>query len=144
MSIDGDVFTDKIKVTISYLEKRNELSNQYHTVINDLNAGFIDYERLNEYPAFLWACQNFAELYGSILRYTYAVALDKKERDEVEQIYIKYITGGISLKQLSRAYQLTIKIMALNKFDDVIIKPKGLKGLKRIEAKYKLNGESNN
>lgn len=136
---DSDIFTDKIKVAITYIEKRNMLSNQFHTVINHLNSGAIEIDRLQEYPPFLWACQNFAELYGSILRYTYTKVIKKEELKIIELIYMNYINkGGISLTELKKGFELCIKIMSLNNFDNVIRSKGGLLPLEKIQKRYKL------
>lgn len=144
MSDTDSIFIDKVREAFTFIEKRNKLSNQYNTVIRDLNAGYIDLERLNEYDPFLWACQNFAELYGSILRYKYSKVLKKEEKEKIEQAFISWEEdGGLTLPQLKIAYQLTIKIMSLNNFDDVIFKGKQkLKGIKHLRDLYGLDNES--
>lgn len=141
---EDSIFIDKVREAFTFIDKRNRLSNQYNTVIRDVNAGYIEEDRVQEYSPFLWACQNFAELYGSILRYKYSKVLTKDEKEKLENIYNSWEEeGGLTLPQLKVAYNLTIKIMSLNNFDDVIFKGKGkLKGIPELRKIYGLDNES--
>lgn len=137
-------WTDKIDICKSYIEKRNLLAQQFYQIISEINLKRYTKQDAQDMELFAWACQNLAELYGTVLRRQYTKVLSKSEFEEIERIHGDYVNkGGINLEQLKRGFELITAIMSLNKFDDVLKYSYQSDGVRTLKDKYSAQGGIN-
>ena len=116
----NEIFSDKIRLAGTLVEKELSLINSYNSLIYNLNMGYDELTELDESGDFYKCFTDLLNLYD-FLRYDYVVKLKAEEVQELEGIIARYKKERVvRLDQLERAKDLILKVMSISKFHDVL------------------------
>lgn len=137
---EEEIYLDKIRLGAIIVEKELVLLELFNRLIKDIRLRPDIREILQDYPLYHYCWQNVSELYD-FLEYDYSNKLEKKDRESIEEIMLKYKSlKAVTIDDLIKAITLVKKIMSLSKFHDLIRKM-GLQGLDKVDKIYGLKNE---
>lgn len=118
--MDEQIFSDKIRLSGLIIEKEFLMIHTYQDVMREARLNSINDCDLWEYPEFILAFQNVAEIFD-FLKFTYISKLEPKEQDLLIDIMQRYEEKRkLEIKDLRTAKDYVLKILALSKFHEVV------------------------